>query len=160
MKADALLIEDHQVLRSLLAQLQESTSNQVQQRRELLDRLLFELDVHVHIEDELFYPAVREVSPLFGIAHAEHRQIDDQVGVLFRTDPAGNDFQVEARMFAETVEHHAGEEEQEMFPQSHALGEAALESLGQQMAERQRHLKGSAVTRLRLQVKRETLRRL
>jgi len=159
-KADALLIEDHQVLRSLLAQLQESTSNQVQQRQELLDRLLFELDVHVHIEDELFYPAVREVSPLFGIAHAEHRQIDDQMAVLFRTDPAGNDLQVEARMLAETVEHHAGEEEQEMFPQSHALGEAALEALGQQMADRQQHLKSSAVTKLRLQVKRETLRRL
>lgn len=160
MKADALLIQDHQVLRSVLAQLQESTSDQVSQRRELLDRLLFELDVHVHIEDELFYPAVREVSPLFGIAHAEHRQIDDQLAALFRTDPAGKDFQVEAQMLAETVEHHAGEEEQEMFPQSHALGEAALETLGQQMAERQRHLKNSAVTKLRLQIKRETLRRL
>jgi len=82
------------------------------------------------------------------------------MAVLFRTDPAGNDFQVEARMLAETVEHHAGEEEQEMFPQSHALGEAALEALGQQMADRQQHLKSSAVTKLRLQVKRETLRRL
>jgi len=62
-------------------------------------------------------------------------------------DPAGDDFQVGARMLAETVEHHAGEEEQEMFPQSHALGETALEALGQRMAEHQQHLKSSAVTK-------------
>ncbi len=90
MKADQVLIDHHEVLRGLLKQLDATTDDQGPKRRKLLDSLVSELGVHVKIEDELFYPDVRDVTPL---------------------------------------EHHAGEEERVMFPQSHALGEAALESL-------------------------------
>lgn len=160
MKADDLLIADHEVIRALLHELQQSHPGQVEVRNQLLDRLLSVLDVHVQIEDELFYPAIRDVSPLFAIAHAEHRQIDDQLAVVFRTDPASTDFGVEVAMLAATVEHHASEEEQEMFPQAHALGDAELESLGDRMQQRRQHLRDSPVTQARLRIKRETLRRL
>ncbi len=49
--------------------------------------------------------------------------------MVLRTDPGGPDFLIELNMLIATLEHHAGEEERVMFPQSHALGEAALESL-------------------------------
>lgn len=160
MKADQLLIEDHEILRGLLRQLQDSSVQAPDARRALLADLLFVLDVHVHIEDELFYPAIREISPLFGIAHAEHRQIDDQLAVVFRTDPSGAQFLTEVQMLADTLEHHAGEEEADMFPQAHVLGDAALEALGQRMQQRQHQLRHSTVTKLRLQAKRETLQRL
>jgi hypothetical protein len=63
-------------------------------------------------------------------------------------------------MLTATVEHHADEEEREMFPQAHALGEAELESLGQRMQHRRQHLRDSPVTQARLRIKRETLRHL
>lgn len=160
MKADDLLIEDHGVIRELLHELGQSQPDQAEHRSQLLDRLLSVLDVHVQIENDLFYPAIRDVSPLFAIAHAEHRQIDDQLAVVFRTDPAGEDFHTEVAMLAATVEHHAREEEREMFPQAHALGESELESLGQRMQLRRQHLRDSLVTRARLRIKRDTLRRL
>lgn len=95
----------------------------------MLDSLVSEFRVHVKIEDELSYPAVRDVTPLFAISQAEHRQIDDQLAVVLRTDTGGPDFLTELNMLIATLEHHAGEEERVMIPQSHALGEAALESL-------------------------------
>lgn len=160
MRADDLLIKDHGEIRALLHQLEQSRPEHAAQRSELLDRLLSVLDVHVQIENDLFYPAIRDVSPLYAIAHAEHRQIDDQLAVLFRTDPASEDFHTEIKMLADTVEHHASEEEQEMFPQAQALGQAALETLGQAMKQRQQYLRASAATQTRLRIKRETLRRL
>jgi iron-sulfur cluster repair protein YtfE (RIC family) len=62
MKADQVLIEHHDVLRELLKKLGATTDEQGATRRKLLDELVRELGVHVRIEDELFYPAVQEVT--------------------------------------------------------------------------------------------------
>lgn len=158
MKADQVLIEHHDVLRGLLKKLGATTDEQGATRRKLLDELVRELGVHVRIEDELFYPAVQEVTPLLAISQAEHRAIDDQLAVVLRTDTAGADFLVELEMLKETLDHHAGEEERVMFPQSHALGEEALEELGIKMKARQEHLRHSTVTQLLRAAKREVLR--
>jgi len=110
MKADQVLIDHHEVLRGLLKQLDATTDDQGRKRRKLLDSLVSELGVHVKIEDELFYPAVQNVTPLFAISQAEHRQIDDQLAVVLRTDTGGPDFLTELKMLIATLEHHAGEE--------------------------------------------------
>jgi len=155
-----VLIEHHDVLRGLLTQLQETTDEQGKERKKLLDDLVSELGVHVRIEDELFYPAVEKVTPLLAISQAEHRAIDDQLAVVLRTDTGGPDFATEVKMLAATLHHHAGEEERLMFPQSHALGEEALEALGTQMEQRKRQLENSTVTQTLRKAKREVLRRV
>ena len=160
MRADEVLVEHHTLLRGLLGDLARTTTDDVRQRHELLDRMTTELGIHTQIEDEIFYPAAREASPLVWLAHAEHRQIDDQLAVLLRTDPAGADFATELRLFTQVLEHHAREEEQEMFPQAHALGEEELERLGERLRARQQELRGSRLTQLRLRLKRGLLRRL
>ncbi len=160
MKADQVLIEHHDVLRGLLTQLEETTDEQGKERKKLLDDLVSELGVHVRIEDELFYPAVAKVTPLLAISQAEHRAIDDQLAVVLRTDTGGPDFATEVKMLAATLHHHAGEEERLMFPQSHALGEEALEALGTQMEQRKRQLENSTVTQTLRKAKREVLRRV
>ncbi len=160
MKADQVLIEHHNVLRGLLTQLEETTDEQGKERKKLLDDLVSELGVHVRIEDELFYPAVEKVTPLLAISQSEHRAIDDQLAVVLRTDTGGPDFATEVKMLAATLHHHAGEEERLMFPQSHALGEEALEALGAQMEQRKRQLENSTVTQTLRKAKREVLRRV
>ncbi len=160
MKADQVLIEHHDVLRGLLTQLEETTDEQGKERKKLLDDLVSELGVHVRIEDELFYPAVEKVTPLLAISQSEHRAIDDQLAVVLRTDTGGPDFATEVKMLAATLHHHAGEEERLMFPQSHALGEEALEALGTQMEQRKRQLESSTVTKMLRKAKREVLRRV
>ncbi len=160
MKADQVLIEHHDVLRGLLTQLEETTDEQGKERKKLLDDLVSELGVHVRIEDELFYPAVEKVTPLLAISQAEHSAIDAQLAVVLRTDTGGPDFATEVKMLAATLHHHAGEEERLMFPQSHALGEEALEALGTQMEQRKRQLENSTVTQTLRKAKREVLRRV
>jgi hypothetical protein len=109
---------------------------------------------------ELFYPAIAEVSTLLGAAHAQHRQIDDQLAVVLRTDPAGDDFHTELLMLVSTLEHHAGEEEELMFLQAQALGPAKLGTLGERMQRRRQQLRDSKLNATRIRVKRETLRHL
>ena len=160
MNADDVLIEDHNRLRGLLSQLKETSPADGNRRRDLLDHLVAVLTVHVQIEDELFSPAIAEVSTLLGASHAQHRQIDDQLAVVLRTDPASDDFAVELDMLASTLDHHAGEEEELMFFQAQALGTAKLATLGQRMERRRQQLRESKLNAIRIRVKRETLRRL
>ncbi|WP_347057352.1 hemerythrin domain-containing protein [Blastococcus sp. HT6-30] len=158
MKADEVLIAHHDVLRGLLRELAETTEAQADRREELRNRFLREIEIHAQIEDELFYPAVPDVSPLLALAHAEHRQIDDQVATVMRTDVTDPEFAGEVRMLEKTVRHHTMEEEQRMFPQSHALGEERLEELGDQLRARQQELARSGGMRLIVRLKRATLR--
>ena len=158
MKADEVLTAHHDVLRGLLRDLAETTGEQTERREQLRGRLLRELEIHTQIEDELFYPAVRDVSPLLSLAHAEHRQIDDQLATVMRTAPDDPEFVPEVRMLEKTLRHHTMEEEQRMFPQAHALGEARLEQLGEQLRARQQELAESGGMRLIMRLKRATLR--
>jgi hemerythrin superfamily protein len=160
MNADDVLIEDHNQLRGLLSQLKATTADDADRRRDLIDRLTEVLTVHVQIEDELFYPAIAEVSTLLGASHAQHRQIDDQLAVVLRTDPATDDFATELDMLASTLDHHAGEEEELMFFQAKALGADRLATLGDRMERRRQQLRDSSVNAMRIRMKRETLRRL
>jgi hemerythrin-like domain-containing protein len=157
-KADEVLIAHHDVLRGLLRDLAETTDEQTGRRSELRDRLLRELEIHTQIEDELFYPAVHEVSPLLSIAHAEHRQIDDQLATVMRMDVDDAEFATEVRLLESTLRHHTMEEEQRMFPQAQALGEHRLEELGDRLRARQRELAESGGMRLIVRIKRAVLR--
>jgi hemerythrin superfamily protein len=159
-KADEVLVAHHDVLRGLLRELVETGDSQGDLRERLRGDLLRELEVHTQIEDEIFYPAVRDVSPLLAVAHAEHRQIDDQLAVVMRTATDDPEFAAEVRMLSATLHHHTMEEEERMFPQSAALGEARLEQLGGELQARQRELATSGTARLLVRLKRGTLRRL
>ncbi len=158
MKADEVLIAHHDVLRGLLRDLAQTTGDQTELRSRLRDELLRELEIHVQIEDELFYPAVRDVSPLLSLAHSQHRQIDDQLATVMRMSVDDPEFGPEVRMLEKTLRHHAMEEEERMFPQSQALGEQRLEELGEQLRARQRELARSGGMRLIVRLKRATLR--
>ena len=75
-----------------------------------------------------------------------------------RTAPDDPEFVTEVRMLEKTLRHHTMEEEQRMFPQSHALGADRLEELGGQLQERQHELAESGAMRLIIRLKRATLR--
>ncbi len=157
MHGDQLLIDDHNVLRHLLSQLERHDVT-VTERRSYLKTLVEEIAVHTQIEDELFYPAVFQVSPLVAVSHAEHRQIDDQLAAVVRTDLDSAAFDVEVAGLKAVLDHHAGEEESDMFPQAQALGASALEDLGRRMQARKDDLRRSTLVSLRLRVKRGALR--
>ena len=135
-----LLESDHKKVKELLSQLVESTTRAEKKRRELLDKIEQELKVHTHIEEEIFYPAFKaagnaEHKKMYFEALEEHRAVDELVlPDLKKTDPTSEKFSGRAKVLKELVEHHADEEEQEMFKAARkAMSRKELEELGEQM---------------------------
>ena len=115
------------------------------ERQDSLDELLVELDIHMRIEDELFYPAVQAASKLVAIAHAEHRQVFDQLAVVLRTPPEAAGYQEEWESFVVVLEAHAAEEERDLCPPPVEMSDDELNTLGDKMRERMAELRDSTI---------------
>jgi hemerythrin superfamily protein len=148
MNAIQLLKDDHKKVRGLLAELESTTARGTKKRTQLLSTIGKELRVHTKIEEEIFYPALREAGEksddekMYFEALEEHRAAGELVlPDLEKTAPDSEKFSGRAKVLKELVEHHADEEEKEMFPRARKLLSAAeLNSLGARMAARKREL--------------------
>ena len=144
MDAIALLKEDHQKVRKLLGELAETTSRAAKTRTELLEKIAQELKVHAAIEEEIFYPAFRKAGEkaddekMYFEALEEHRAgIGLVLPDLLKTEVQSDQFGGRAKVLKELIEHHADEEEKEMFPRARALlDKDALVELGERMQAR------------------------
>lgn len=142
-----LLKEDHKKVKDLLSQLVETTTRAEKTRRQLLEKIAQELEIHTHIEEEIFYPAFKEAgnsefSKMYFEALEEHRAVDELVlPDLKKTEPSSEKFSGRAKVLKELVEHHIDEEEKDMFKKaSQALSKDELMELGKQMAARKQEL--------------------
>lgn len=147
MNALELLTEDHDKVRDLLNQLVNTTERAEKKRPELLAKVEKELQVHTQIEEEIFYPAFKKASgkendKMYHEAQEEHRAVESLVlPDLKKTDPSSAQFAGRAKVLKELIEHHAAEEEEEMFTQAKkTMSKQELETLGKQMQERKKEL--------------------
>ena len=140
MNAIALLEEDHRKMKKLLSELESTTERGVKTREELFATVKDELTVHETIEEEIFYPALKEHPKTKEItleAYEEHHVVDmvmaEIEGVPYDDERWGAKFKV----MKENIEHHIEEEEKEMFKQARqAFEEDELEALGERMKAR------------------------
>lgn len=125
--AIALLKEDHQKVRELLSELEETTERASAKRGELLATIEQELAIHTKIEEEIFYPAFRDAArkkddkDLYYEAIEEHHVVDLVLPEIKETDTDSEEFGAKAKVLKDLVEHHAEEEETEMFPRAQKL---------------------------------------
>jgi len=140
MNAIDLLKADHQTVKTILAQLSESTDKAIKKRTDLLDKLEMEISIHTKLEEEILYPAFKEAGTkeqdvMYFEAKEEHRTVDSLVlPDLKQTDPGTPEFAGRVKVVKELLEHHIEEEETEMFPQAKKLlGKSRLDDLGEQM---------------------------
>lgn len=159
MRADQVLIEHHDVLRALCEGI-TATPAGTAEREERVDELVRELDIHMRIEDDLFYPAVAAASELVAVAHAEHRQVSDRLAAFLRTDPTAPEYEGEWQAFVTTLDAHAEEEERDLFPPPVEMSDQALEALGDAMLARMDQLRASRSAHLRVKAKTAVLRAL
>jgi len=99
--------------------------------------------VHARVEEEVFYPAYREAASkkedlkLYFEAIEEHGVVDMVLPKLEETEPDAEDFAAKAKVLKDIIEHHAKEEEKEMFPRARKLFDAdELAELGEQIEQR------------------------
>jgi hypothetical protein len=142
-----VLFEHHDVLRTLCGKV-SAIPPHLDERQKALDDLLVELDIHMRIEDDLFYPAVSAATSLVAIAHAEHRQVWDQLATVLRTPPAAPEYEDEWQSFVTVLDAHAGEEERDLCPPPADLRSDMLDALGDQMTERITQLRRSTLNKL------------
>jgi hemerythrin-like domain-containing protein len=140
MNALELLQEDHDRIKPLLSELKETTERAEKTRGELFSRIKVELTVHEIIEEEIFYPALKEHPKAKEIVlegYEEHDVVSRLMGELDGMDATDERFGPKAKVMAENIEHHIQEEEGEMFIQARKVfGADELEALGERMARR------------------------
>lgn len=137
MKATDLLKKQHRQVEKLFKQCENA--KQPRQRRELMDQIVNMLKMHTKIEEEIFYPAVRELGTtkaeeMIDEAFEEHHVVDLVLAELPEVDPEDERFEAKITVLSELVEHHVEEEEDEMFPMAEKkLGAERVKELGQRM---------------------------
>jgi hypothetical protein len=142
-----VLVDHHNVMRSYCKKITAAPRGSAE-REELLNQFLVELDIHMRIEDDLFYPAVQAATTLVAIAHAEHRQVFDQLVVALRTSPAAPEYEDEWRSFVKVLDAHADEEERDLIPPPVDIDERELNVLGDDMLARIEQLRESTLEKL------------
>ena len=140
MDALRLLKADHDKVRKLLDELDETTERGVKTRAELYATLKGELTIHETIEEEIFYPALLEKAKTHDIrleGYEEHHVVDLLMGELEDLDVDDESWGPKAKVMKENVEHHMEEEEGDMFKQARSVFDRGeLEELGERMAAR------------------------
>lgn len=148
MDALKLLEQDHQKLKKLMGEIEKTTERAVKTREELFSKLVTELTVHEEIEEQIFYPAVKEraktkkLEELVTESYEEHHFVDLVKAELQKTPFDAEEWAAKFKVMMENIEHHAFEEEEgEMFPKVRKVfAEAELEDLGSQMEELKKEL--------------------
>jgi hemerythrin-like domain-containing protein len=148
--AISLLKEDHATVRELLDELEKAAMNDGSEVETLLETIEAELKVHTTIEEEIFYPAFREAASrkddtkLYNEAVEEHHVVDMVLPEIDKDEVGSPEFAAKAKVLKDLVEHHAGEEEKEMFPRARKLMDKdELQTLGEQLARRKEELKAA-----------------
>jgi hypothetical protein len=154
-----VLREHHSLLRQLGLSMRHAPVGSPQRQR-CTEELLREFDIHMRIEDDIYYPAMAAASTLIAIAHAEHRQIYDQLAVALRTHPKSPHYQAEWDSFLQVLEAHADEEERDLIPPPAPvnLTTTELDDLGQKMSTRMHKLRTSPLHKLRVKTRTNILR--
>lgn len=142
MNALSLLERDHRAVERLLEELETTTDRGVKTRTELFERLRRDLTVHEVIEEEVFYPALRQHPRARDIVLeglVEHDVVDRLMGELDKLAVDDEMWGPKVKVMAENVRHHIEEEEGEMFDKARQIFDRReLEDLGEVMAERRR----------------------
>ena len=87
-------------------------------RRELAAQICRDLTVHAQIEEEIFYPEVREAidgEALLDEAEVEHATAKDLISQISEMSPDDDLYDARVTVLGEYIDHHVKEEREEIF---------------------------------------------
>jgi hypothetical protein len=148
MDAFNLLKADHRKVAGLFDELESADGKA---KLQVFEQIKTELELHTHIEEKIFYPALekpRETHDLTLEAYEEHDVVKKLLRQLSRAKTANEEWEAQAKVLRENVEHHVEEEENELFEKADAaLGEERIEALGEEMAAEKERKQGRTATK-------------
>jgi len=144
MNAITLLKHDHEDVKKMLSELDDTTERAVKTREQTFTKLKADLEVHEAIEEEIFYPALKDHPKTKDIAlegYEEHHVVDMVMGEMLDLPVSDETWTAKFTVMKENLEHHIEEEEDEMFKQARQVfDDTELEELGNRMEMRKKEL--------------------
>jgi hypothetical protein len=134
--AITMLKEDHEKVKDLFDKFEETNGSAT--KAKIVSEALTELKVHATVEEELFYPAVRQQiedeDGLMDEADEEHHVAKVLIAELEKMTGDEEHWEAKFKVLAESVRHHIKEEEGKMFKEAKKT-EIDFDVLGSQMAQ-------------------------
>lgn len=141
--ATKLLEEDHKRVRELFARYEDTRDRATKKR--IVDDITRELTLHAKVEEEIFYPRFlkRRGDPQKMVRESfeEHKIVETLLAELSKIGPHDEQFDAKVTVLQENVDHHAKEEERDLFPEAEKLlSKRELEKMGAEMEDRKDEL--------------------
>jgi len=139
--AIALLESDHRAVESLFRKFENADDDQA--KSDLAAEVCKQLMVHAMIEEEIFYPGVKDAvdGDIHHEAYVEHDGAKMLIADIVAGSPSDEFFDAKVKVLSEMIKHHVNEEEQRngMFAQA-KRGDVDLEALGTALRSRKAEL--------------------
>jgi len=142
-----LLKKDHAEVKALFKQYDKlaKADADAADREGVASQICEMLTVHATIEEEIFYPAAREVlsgdkEDLLDEAEVEHASAKDLIAQIQSTDAQDELYDAKVKVLGEYIDHHVKEEQDEMFPK--LKGKLDMKGIGAQLLARKNELLG------------------
>jgi hemerythrin superfamily protein len=150
-KPDAidLLTADHKEVKKLFKAYDKLVESEAEaaEKQEIAVQICAMLTAHATAEEEIFYPAAREIleedEDLVDEATVEHASAKDLIAQIEAGTPDDPLFDAKVKVLGEYIDHHVKEEEGEMFPKVRK-SDLDLEALGEDIEARKAELLGTA----------------
>jgi hemerythrin superfamily protein len=127
-----LLHEDHQKVKSLLKELEETTERAEKTRDRLIREVEMELTIHSEAEEKFLYPRLQAISETKDLAYEaveEHKVVKTLLTELVSEPKDTAEWSAKLTVLKENVEHHIEEEEGPLFSKAKRVlsrGDAVL----------------------------------
>jgi hypothetical protein len=138
--AIAMLRADHERVTEMFERYEGLRT--VSQKAKLASEICREISVHAQLEEEIFYPAVREAiedDDLMDEADVEHQSAKDLCAQIEESSAGDELFDARVKVLGEYIKHHVKEEQNEMFAQVRK-SDVDLKALAEQMRTRKQEL--------------------
>ncbi len=139
--AITMLVEDHEKVQKLFEEFEKIRDDEAA-KQDLVDTVCAELTIHTQLEEEIFYPAVREAiddEDLMNEAEVEHNNAKQIINDLIDMQPDDELYDATFTVLGEGINHHIAEEQEAMFPKV-KKAKLDLEALGEEMLQRKQEL--------------------
>jgi len=138
------LIADHRKVKGLFHQFESLKGGASDEEKgALVEKICDELTVHETVEDEVFFPAVKDVlrsKDVLEEATADQADAGDAIRALSELTPGEPGYDDNVSNLGARIAAHAAEEEKDVFPKVQR-SEIDTDELGTRMADRKSELK-------------------
>jgi hemerythrin superfamily protein len=145
--ACSLLDADHRNVKKLFKEFEPLVDSKAKsapsKRRELANQICRELTVHAQIEEEIFYPALREATKaddMLDEAEVEHASAKDLIAQIEVGDENDPKWCAKVIVLGEYIDHHVKEERNEIFVKARAARKLDLVTMRDQLQARKEEL--------------------